>query len=463
LRGKDERSEIRDSRVGAERAVSWVRLAISASMAVRVALDPGTLSPYLDAAWVVLAFAISYAWLAFLKTTRDARRGVTSTWMPWLLSLVSGAFVVATVALTGAGHSPIVPVAITVVISTSIRFDLARSMTVVLWMAATLSAVILWVPQPDLPWDERLVTALWWSWLLVAIALLVGVLSQAADLARRERARAEAETVAEHRRLDEERNLRRRIEAMDEARTDFLRALAHDFRTPILSIEALSAALARRSKDLDPAQQAEMAELVEGHARHLSSMLSEVREVAVTESLGAERRVELSDVYLPEMVRAAASAAGLATTKLETHIDPSLHVIRTDGSKMQRILANLLENAAKHTSSQEVIEVRAARWEGDLLVSVLDRGPGIPPELVQRAFEKFVSFGPERSSGLGMWIVSQFVEALGGTVWVEPRAGGGLIVRARFPLNAAVPSSDAAATAYPETPREPRDREGTTT
>jgi hypothetical protein len=72
-------------------------------------------------------------------------------------------------------------------------------------------------------------------------------------------------------------------------------------------------------------------------------------------------------------------------------------------------------------------------------LAILDRGSGIPPELATRAFEKFAGFGPNRSWGLGMWIVSQFVWTLGGAVGVESRTGGGLVVWARFPESTMVP------------------------
>ena len=75
-----------------------------------------------------------------------------------------------------------------------------------------------------------------------------------------------------------------------------------------------------------------------------------------------------------------------------------------------------------------------ARRDGSVEMAVLDRGPGMPAEFAPRAFEKSASFGPHRSSGLGMWIVAQLVESLQGTVWFEPRPGGGLVVRARFPV-----------------------------
>src|SRR3989442_14732268 len=290
---------VQDSRVAAERFVSWVRLAIASSMAVVVAFEGRDGVPYPRAAWIVLTAALVYAWLAFLKPTRDARRGATTLWTAGALSALSGMFVAAAAAVTGAGHSPITPVAITVVISTAIRFDLARSLAVAGAMALSLAAAILWVPQPPVPWHERVRDAAWWSWLMIAVALLVGVLSRAADLARQARLEAEAEAEAEHRRLDEEHRLRLHLESVDAARKDFLHALAHDFRTPIASIEALSTALARRSADLEPQERADLAGLIERHARHLSAMLGEVREVAVRESLGADRRGGVAAAYRP--------------------------------------------------------------------------------------------------------------------------------------------------------------------
>jgi signal transduction histidine kinase len=425
---------VRDSRVAAERIVSWVRLAIASSMAVVVAFEGREGVPYPRAAWTILGSALIYAWLAFLKTTRDARRGATNLWTAWALSALSGIFVAAAAAVTGAGHSPITPVAITVVISTAIRFDLARSLAVAAAMAGSLAAAILWVPQPAVPWHDRVRDAAWWSWLMIAVALLVGVLSRAADLARQARLEAEAEAEAEHRRLDEEHRLRLHLESVDAARKDFLHALAHDFRTPIASIEALSTALARRSVDLEPQERADLAGLIERHARHLSAMLGEVREVAVRESLGADRRVELADVYVPDLVRAAGAAAGLPAERLVATIDDDLTLLRTDGEKTLRILTNLLENANKHSPPEAPVELTVLRLDGSVELAVLDRGPGMPADFAPRAFEKSASYGPHRSTGLGMWIVAQLVDSLQGTVWVEPRPGGGLAVRARFPL-----------------------------
>ncbi|MGH9038406.1 MAG: sensor histidine kinase [Acidimicrobiia bacterium] len=414
-----------NSKIVAEQIVSWVRLAIVTSMFIIVAVGGSRLRPYPDQLWWVFAGAFAYVVYAILKTTGDARRGSSGGWTGWVLSALSAAFVVAFVACTGAGRSPLVPVAFTVVISTAIRFDLFRSVAVASAMGAAMAAVILLVPEPDLPWDERVLNAAWYGWLLVAVAVFVGIFSQAADLARRARARAEAEAEAEHRRLDEEQRLRRRLEAVDQARKDFLLAVAHDFRMPIGSLESLSTALVRQRQELGP-DQTEMLERIERHARNLANMLEEVREVAITESLDAPRRIEIADVFMPDLVSSAAASANVPAERLQVVIDPKLMVLRTDGAKLERVVANLLENAAGAGDGAGPVELRMAPVEGAIELSVA----------TARAQPR--SQPPEKGAGLGMWIVAQVVAALGGSLHLEAGPGGGQLIRARFPELSAV-------------------------
>jgi signal transduction histidine kinase len=204
-------------------------------------------------------------------------------------------------------------------------------------------------------------------------------------------------------------------------------------------LEALARALDRPADGLSAEERTTMLELVESHARQLGSMLQEVQEVANTESLGSELRVEVTDVYMPELIRRAAAAAGVEGNRLVMAIDPGLNTLCTDDHKMHRILTNLLDNSNKHSPADEPLEVRLRRSGRSVELAVLDRGSGIPPEIAARVMERLIAFGHHRSSGLGMWIVAQFVAALGGSVAVEPRPGGGLIVRARFPSERLAP------------------------
>jgi signal transduction histidine kinase len=440
-----------NDRTTGEIVVAWIRVAMGLSM-ISVLAAGNSMRYYPTPAWTVLLCALAYSWIALIWVFREAGRGRVSNATAYTLSALDGGIIITLTGLTGLWTSPMLPILVLVVFTFGVRFGVGQTLAVAIVAAAILVAVILAVPEPDFDHGERVRMAAWWTWMIVSGGVLAGVLSHAADLAHRKRARAEAAAQAEHRRLDEERALRQRLEAIDEARKDFLHALAHDFRTPIASLEALSQALGWEQHPLSDAERAEVISLIQSHAVQLGAMLQEVREVAITESLGAPQRVEASDLFMPELIRSAASAAGLAADRVATSIDPGLKVLHSDSRKIFRILTNLLENAAKHSPAKERIEVRLA-WRKEMVeLAVLDRGPGIPPELTTEALQKWVSFGQHRSSGLGMWIVSQFIAALDGEINVDSRPGGGLIVRARFPARIATSRAAAGAAEPTEAP-----------
>jgi signal transduction histidine kinase len=421
-----------ENRSGGEVFIARIRVAITTYVLVLTAVGGDDFRYYPWAARSLAVLGFIYAWTTLAGVVSFGRRNGVPNWLPWATTALDTALILSLTATTGAAESPIVPLALLDVIAVAIRFDLRRAMLVTGVAAVGVAAVIAGVAEPALSGAQRAREAAWWMAHLVVGAVMVGVLSDLVDRARRHRATAQANADAEHRRLAEERRLRQRLEVIDQARKDFLHAIAHDFRTPIASLEALARALTRQVEDRSD-EERQMLELMQGHARNLGSMLKEVREVAVTESLAGERQLDLTDVYMPELIWASGAAAGVPHDRLVLDIEPGLNVLHTDEHKLQRILANLLDNSKKHSPAEENLEVHLRRQDGKVELSVLDRGPGIPPELAARAFEKFAGFGPHRSWGLGMWIVSQFVWALGGSVAVEPRPGGGLIVRARFP------------------------------
>ena len=253
------------------------------------------------------------------------------------------------------------PLAVLDVMAAAIRFDLRRALVVTGAAAAGLIAVIALVPEPALSGAQRARSAAWWTAHLVVGAVMVGMLSDVVDQARRRRAEAEAESAALERRSAEDRRLRERLETIDEARKDFLHAIAHDFRTPIASMEALARALTRDAVAASPSERDAILELMQSHARNLGSMLAEVREVAVTESLAIERQLDLVDVYVPELIWTAGAAAAIPHERLVLDIEPGLNVLRTDSQKLQRIVANLLENSFRHSPPDSPLEVRIKR------------------------------------------------------------------------------------------------------
>jgi two-component system osmolarity sensor histidine kinase EnvZ len=102
---------------------------------------------------------------------------------------------------------------------------------------------------------------------------------------------------------------------------------------------------------------------------------------------------------------------------------------------MQRLIDNLLGNAARHAGGE--ITLRVAREGERVVLAVLDRGPGIPPEMVERLKEPFTRLDASRSgssgAGLGLAIADRIARLHGGTLELLPRAGGGLEARVSFP------------------------------
>ena len=109
--------------------------------------------------------------------------------------------------------------------------------------------------------------------------------------------------------------------------------------------------------------------------------------------------------------------------------------------------ANLLLNATAHTPSGTPVEVQALLEHGRLILSVADRGPGIPPDVLPRIFDKFfrVTGAPAGGSGLGLTIVKGFAEAHDGSVTAENRPSGGAIFTLRLPQAEKPPAMEAAA------------------
>lgn len=418
-----------------ERMVATLRVAVTLSIVAMVALGERSVRPYPAAAWAVAVANVAYGAAAYQVVRSFSRRSTAEPpHLAWGLTLADSLAVLAIVIPTGAGESLFIPVLILEAIAVAIRFNVRRAILVAAGLGTALAVIIAAVPRPELSGGHRLQSAVWWAWLLVATSLLVGFLSRIAEEAWAGRARAEEEANAEHRRLTAERSMRQRLEVLEDSRRDFLQAVAHDFRTPIASVEALSRALARQP-ELDTGQRLEMLEIIESHARHLGSVLVSVREVALADSMGPDRNLALSDVNFAEMVRDATSAAGLTPDRVTADIDPVVAIIRTDADKMQRVLTNVVENAGRHSPAHERIDVSLRATGGVVVLEVADRGPGMPPEVANKAFDKFFGFGEARgSSGLGMWIVAQLSAALGGAVSASPRPGGGLIVTMTQPF-----------------------------
>ncbi|HEX8860810.1 MAG TPA: histidine kinase N-terminal 7TM domain-containing protein [Actinomycetes bacterium] len=240
----------------------------------------------------------------------------------------------------------------------------------------------------------------------------------------RERAATERLTVA----LEREQAATERLRALDEMKDAFLQAVSHDLRTPLTSVLGLALTLRRGHQALPAAEVGDLLGRLEGNARKLDRLLTNLLDLdrLTRGALTLERRrVDLGELVGGIVKEAEAELLGERPVSLET----SPVLVAVDPAKVERIVENLLANAARHTREGTPVWVRVeARDEGGLVV-VEDAGPGVPAEARQTIFEPFQQ-GPSITahapgSGIGLALVAYFAGMHGGRAWVEDRPGGG--------------------------------------
>jgi two-component system sensor histidine kinase KdpD len=134
-----------------------------------------------------------------------------------------------------------------------------------------------------------------------------------------------------------------------------------------------------------------------------------------------------------DLVGRALETLGPAAERVQVRLPEESVAAVVDGAQAERILVNLLENAAKFSSATDPIEVSAGNDDNELVIRVRDHGPGVPPNRAARIFDPFESSSPGTGMGLGLAIATGFAQANGGRVWFEPAEHGGAVFALALP------------------------------
>lgn len=417
---------------GLARVVVAVRVAVVVSVAVLVGTGPDWLRGQSLGTVVVLGAALVYAAVLMAFPRYEVRRSRFG----WLVSAGDGIFTLVLIGLTGGATSPVVSVLALVVIASAARLPFAQCLVLAALLGAGYLAVVLMFGGAAPGGANVLAPAVlgfWWALYAVFIAVLTGGLALLLEREHRSRVHALVEAEAEHAAAEEERDLRARLLRSYEAQQEGLQVLLHEFRTPVSSLDALAAALTGPIP-MAPADRDAAMGLAGRHVRHLADMLDALSDVSLSRrpafSSGRLRRVDLTD-----LIAEAADAAGVQQPRLRISTSGDTSAIQVDAQGLRRVLTNLLENAARHGRGLP-IEVDCVRSNHELRVSVVDRGPGVPPGSMGDLTAKFVSLSDRHgTAGLGLWIVAQIVDALGGTLLFGARDGGGLTASFTVPVS----------------------------
>ncbi|WP_370500267.1 sensor histidine kinase [Mycolicibacterium sp. jd] len=415
-------------RFGLARVVVSVRVVVVLSVIVLAALGPDWMRRQPMALAVVLAGTLAYAAVVMARPNLEVRR----TRYAWMVSLLDTGFSLVIIGLTGGVDSPVVAALTLVVIASAARLTLAECLGFAGLAGLGYFVVVLVSPAGGGSGLAAPVQGLWWALYLVFIALLSGALSVLLEREHQSRVKALVEAEAEHAAAEEERDLRARLLRSYEAQQEGLQVLLHEFRTPVASLDALTEALV--SSEMGSADRVSALKLAGRHARHLSDMLDSLADVNLSRqpafSSGRVRRIDLG-----ELIGEAGDAAGIRPPRLQISISGEASAIQVDAQGLRRVLTNLLENAARHGRGLP-IDVVCESGDGHLSVAVSDRGPGVPQEDLGQLTTKFVSLSDRHgTAGLGLWIVAEIVDALGGTLRFTARDEGGLTASFTIPVN----------------------------
>jgi len=223
-------------------------------------------------------------------------------------------------------------------------------------------------------------------------------------------------------------------------RSTLLASISHDLRTPLAVLTGASSTLAEQGDRLAASEREALAASICRQARDLSEHMDKVLQMTRLEA-GAIR-LERDWASLAEI---AASVLDRLSDRLSGHrlmldLPPDLPLVRVDAALVEQAIANLLDNAARHTPPGTVVRLRARHEGSELVVSVEDFGPGLGEAQLEQLFEKFHRGAAEASGrgvGLGLAICRAIVKLHGGRAWAEPNPGGGICFR--FSLPAAEP------------------------
>ena len=217
-------------------------------------------------------------------------------------------------------------------------------------------------------------------------------------------------------------------EAMLERQREFVADASHELRTPLTSVLASLELLA---EELD-GEQADTARAALRSARRMRRLVGDLLLLARAD---AKRVQPHRPTDLQEVVIEAASEIGPMAEDHELQIDAEPVVLSGARDELHRLVLNLIENAVKHTPPGTRINAVTRLEDGEAVLVVQDDGPGIPPELGDHVFDRFVRSGRDgaRGAGLGLSIVRAVAESHGGSVLLERSDEGGARFVVRLP------------------------------
>lgn len=230
----------------------------------------------------------------------------------------------------------------------------------------------------------------------------------------------------------------------------FIAVTSHELRTPITVIKGFADTLVEHWDALDPAGRREAVRVIGQRADELAKLVDRLL-ATTTAPPGAPRQAPFD--MLAEIRKAAEDLPVDLRRRLRVALPTELPKVYGDRASLATVVTELVTNAAKYSRHQ--VELYAAAQEQVVLFQVADRGIGIAPEHVERAFDRYwqAEAGDRREfagAGLGLYLVRRILERQRGSVSLHPRDGGGSVAEVRLPRADVVANAEAATDPDPD-------------
>ena len=224
------------------------------------------------------------------------------------------------------------------------------------------------------------------------------------------------------------------LQQLTQARQILLHDISHEMRSPLARMQAAIGLLRQ-----DDAQTPVMIDRIEGETRRMDALVEELLTLHRLEAAPETWALDTVDVL--DLLHAVAEDADFEARAASraVHIDaPGEFVASVRGELLHRAFENVIRNAVKYTAPGTTVDVQARPGQGGrgLVVSVTDRGPGVPEDSLALIFQPFTRLegsGAAHGVGLGLAIALRAITLHGGSINAEPRAGGGLKIAIRLP------------------------------
>jgi two-component system, OmpR family, sensor histidine kinase KdpD len=268
------------------------------------------------------------------------------------------------------------------------------------------------------------------NWLALAVYLVTAIVVSALAASARRRAELAELREREAAALAEEVLEAEALRRSDAIKTAVLHSVSHDLRSPLTAIVAAASSLANPELQLADVDRAELVTSIRSAADRLNRVVGNLLDLSRLQTGVAAPHPELW--LAEELVGRAVEQLGTEGDRVVVYIDSDAPPVRVDAVQIERVLVNLLDNALKFSPAGSPVQVRVDEREGELLLHVVDQGPGVAAGERETVFEPFRrgDGATARGAGLGLAIARGFSEANGARIWAEDDPWGGHFVLA---------------------------------